>query len=138
MDAASQQLAVFLTTAAKEHSANRLPAEVRELAVEPSPDELSRLALPYIGPRTHFLIVLTVAKIADFLKRGAAGVISAAGINCAVGTLAASVIPALRADFDGAPVLPLAYGGTEGPGQRIRLETFVYQVHERWRSRPAA
>jgi len=138
VDAASEQLAAFLTTTAGERLTARLRPELRALAVEPSPEELSRLARPYVGPRTHFLIVLTVAKIADFLRRGAAGVISAAGINCVVGTLTASVIPALRADFDGAPVLGLMYGGSEGPGQRIRLETFVHQVQERWRRRPAA
>jgi predicted nucleotide-binding protein (sugar kinase/HSP70/actin superfamily) len=137
MDAASEQLAAFVTTAAGERLADRLRPELRELAVEPSPEELARLAQPYVGPQTHFLIVLNVAKIADFLRRGAAGVISAAGINCAVGTLAASVIPAVRADFDSAPVLSLAYGGTEGPGQRIRLETFAYQVQARWRRRAA-
>jgi predicted CoA-substrate-specific enzyme activase len=138
VDAASEQLAAFLTTTAAQRLADRLRPEVRGLAVEPPPEELTRLARPYVGPQTHFLIVLTVAKMADFLLRGAAGVISAAGINCAVGTLAASVIPTLRADFDAAPVLGLTYGGTEGPGQRIRLETFVYQVHERWRRRSAA
>jgi predicted nucleotide-binding protein (sugar kinase/HSP70/actin superfamily) len=138
VDAASQQLAAFLTATAAERLADRLRPEPRALAVEPSPEELSRLARPYVGPQAHFLIVLTVAKIADFLRRGAAGVISAAGINCAVGTLAASAIPALRADFDNAPVLGLTYGGAEGPGQRIRLETFAYQVHERWRRRTAA
>jgi hypothetical protein len=64
-------------------------------------------------------------------------VISAAGINCIVGTVVSSMIPALRAGFAHAPVLSLAYGGAEGPGQRIRLETFVHQVHERWRRRAA-
>ena len=97
-----------------------------------------RLARPYVGPATHFLIVLTVAKIADFLRRGAAGVISVAGINCIVGTVTSSLIPALRADFAQAPVLSLVYGSNEGPGQRILLETFVHQVRERWRRRAAA
>ena len=55
--------------------------------MEPPPEELIRQARRYVGPGTHFLLVLTVAKIADFLSRGAAGVISAAGINCMVGTV---------------------------------------------------
>jgi hypothetical protein len=105
--------------------------------VLPAP-ELIRLARPYLGRRTHFLIVLTVAKIADFLHRGAAGVISAAGINCVVRTVTASLAPAIRAGYGDAPVLSLVYGSSEGPGQRIRLETFVHQVQERWRRRAAA
>ena len=137
-DAAFEELTRFFTTGASRWLTGGLSPQVVELAVEPPPEELISLARPYVGPATHFLIVLSVAKIADFLCRGAAGVISAAGINCIVGTVTSSLIPALRADFAQAPVLSLVYGSTEGPGQRIRLETFVHQVQERWRRRIAA
>jgi predicted CoA-substrate-specific enzyme activase len=105
--------------------------EVTARAVEPPVEDLIRLGRPYVGPKTNYLILLTAAKVVDFLSRGASGVINAAGINCVVGTAAASVIPAIRADFRGAPILTLIYGSSEGPAQRIRLETFVHQVH-RW------
>jgi len=42
-----------------------------------------------------------------------------------------------RTAFDLAPIVSLIYGGAEGPSQRIRLETFVEQVHARWRRRAA-
>ncbi len=71
------------------------------------------------------------------LGRGAAGVISAAGINCMIGTIAGSMVPALRSAYGNAPILSLVYGSSEGPGQRIRLETFVHQVRERWRRNSA-
>ena len=109
----------------------RVSPDVAALAVEPPVEDLIRLARPYVGPRTNYLILLTAAKIADFLRRGASGVINAAGINCVVGTAAASVIPSIRADFHEVPILTLVYGGSEGPSHRIRLETFVHQVH-RW------
>jgi predicted CoA-substrate-specific enzyme activase len=137
-DAAFEELTRVFTTGASRWLTDGLSPDVLALAVEPPPEELMSLARPYVGPGTHFLIVLTVAKIADFLRRGAAGVISAAGINCIVGTVASSLIPALRADFAQAPVLSLVYGSTEGPGQRIRLETFVHQVQERWLQKAAA
>ena len=137
MDAAFEELTRFLTTGAARRLTALLPPKVAALAVEPPPEELIRLARRYVGPRTHFLIVLTVAKIADFLQRGAAGVISAAGINCVVGTVTCSMVPAIRADFAQAPVLSLVCGGAEGSGERIRLETFVHQVRER-RRRAAA
>ena len=68
----------------------------------------------------------------DFLERGAAGVINAAGINCMVGTSISGAVPAIRADYDQAPVVNLLYGCSEGPSQRILLETFVHQVKQRW------
>ena len=131
VDAAFEELTRVFTTQASRRMTDRLAPEVVALAVEPPPEDLIYRARPYVGPGTHFLVVLTVAKIADFLSRGAAGVISAAGINCMVGTVTSSLIPAIRADFAQAPVLSLFYGSTEGPGQRIRLETFVHQVQER-------
>jgi hypothetical protein len=111
---------------------------VRTIAVEPPVDHFFKLAGGYVGPGTNHLIMHSVGKIADFLSRGAAGVINAAGINCMVGTAVASSIPRIRADYGHAPVITLVYGGTEGPAQRLRLETFVHRVKERWRRSNAA
>jgi predicted nucleotide-binding protein (sugar kinase/HSP70/actin superfamily) len=133
MSAAFEELTRVFTTQASHRMTDRLAPEVAALAVEPPPEDLIRRARRYVGPGTHFLVVLTVAKIADFLSRGAVGVVSAAGINCMVGTVTSSLIPAIRADFVQAPVLTLFYGSSEGPGQCIRLETFVHQVQERSR-----
>jgi len=131
-EAALEGLTRFLTAEVRRRLTSGLAPEVTALAVEPPAEELLRLAQRYVGPRTNYLILLGAAKIADFLRRGASGAINAAGINCVVGTATASVIPAIRADFGGAPVITLIYGSTEGPTQRIRLETFVHQVHKRW------
>lgn len=125
-----------LTAGMRRRLTHGLPPEVVALAVEPPIDELIRLVHPYVGPRTNYMILLSAAKIVDFLRRGASGAINAVGINCVVGTATASVIPAIRADFGEAPIITLIYGSTEGPSQRIRLETFVHQVHQR--RRPAA
>ncbi len=114
-----------------------LPPRVVDLAVEPPAGDLIQLARRYVGPRTNHLVLLIAAKMVDFLRRGATGVINAAGLNCMVGTTAAALIPSVRADHDGAPIITLAYGGVEGPSQRIRLETFVEQVNARWRRRAA-
>ena len=136
-DAALDGLTWALVSGVRYRLVRRLPEEVVRAAVEPPVDELIRLAQPFVGPRTSYLILQVVAKAIDFLRRGAAGVISAAGINCMVGTAASSFLPAVRAAFRQAPAIALFYGGTEGPAQRIRLETFVHQVRQRWK-RPAA
>lgn len=107
---------------------NALPAEVGALALEPPPSELIALARPYVGAATNYLIVLTVAKLVDFLQRGASAAISAAGVNCAIGSLAAAAIPAIRADNGGKPVISLLFGSAEGPADRIRLDAFVQQL----------
>ena len=129
--AAVEGWARVLTSVVRRRIVHALTEHTARLAVEPPADNLVRLAQPYVGSGANYLILLTVAKICDFLKRGAAGVINAAAINCMVGTASAAAIPAIRADFREAPVITLFYGATEGPSQRIRLETFVHQVRQR-------
>ncbi len=129
--AAVEGWARVLTSVVRRRVAHALPEHTVRVAVEPSADNLVRLAQPYVGSGANYLILLTVAKICDFLKRGADGVINAAAINCMVGTASAAAIPAVRADFREAPVITLSYGATEGPSQRIRLETFAHQVRQK-------
>jgi predicted nucleotide-binding protein (sugar kinase/HSP70/actin superfamily) len=135
--AAWEELSLRLTQRARQKLLSGLPADVSALVVEPSANELIQLAQPYVGPRTNFLILLGAAKMVDFLRRGASGVINAVGINCIVGTATASVIPAIRGDFGQAPIITLTYGNSEAPAQRLRLETFVHQVQTFWRVRAA-
>jgi predicted CoA-substrate-specific enzyme activase len=110
-----------------------LSPEVAALTFDPPVEELIRLARPYVGQRASHLVVLVVAKMADFLRRGATGVVNAVALNCMVGTATAALVPAIRADHGSAPILTLTYAGDEAPSQRIQLETFVEQVHARWR-----
>jgi hypothetical protein len=119
-----------LTAARRRGLVRALSPAVRSIALEPAADRLLELARPYVDPGTIHLILLGVAKIADFLSRGATGVINAAGINCMVGTAIDSAVARIRADHRQAPVITLLYGGSEGPAQRIRLETFIHQVME--------
>jgi predicted CoA-substrate-specific enzyme activase len=113
--------------------AQQLPRGVAEWAMEPPAETLIELARPYVGPRTSHMVMLVAAKMADFLRRGATGVINATAINCMVGTATAALVPAIRAAYDQAPIITLVYGAAEAPSQRIRLETFAEQVHARWR-----
>jgi predicted CoA-substrate-specific enzyme activase len=122
-----------ITSAVRQRLVRALPVDVREIAVEPPPERFVELARPYVGDLTNHLILLGVGKIADFLGRGADGVITAAGINCMVGTAIAAAVPAIRGDHRHAPVTTLTYGGSEGLAQRLQLETFAHQVIERRR-----
>ena len=108
-----------------------LPPEIRPLVVEPEPEALRSLARPYSGPVSNWLYLQIVSKLIDFMNRGASGALSVAGVNCMIGTAVAGAIPAIRSDHGGFPMVALAYGGSEGPGQKIKLETFAHQVARR-------
>jgi hypothetical protein len=119
-----------LISASRRKLLRDLSADTIAMAVEPSPEVLMESARPFVGMHTNYMILSAVAKMADFLRRGASGVINAAGINCMVGAAASAAIPAIRASFGDAPAVTLFYGNSEGPAQRVRLETFVHQVHQ--------
>jgi predicted nucleotide-binding protein (sugar kinase/HSP70/actin superfamily) len=105
-----------------------MPAEAARLVAEPSAEEILELARPYCGPLSSWLVVLAVGKLIDFLRRGASGAITAAGVNCMVGAAIAGQLPAIRGDQGGAPLISMVYGGSEAPSHRILLETFSHQV----------
>jgi predicted CoA-substrate-specific enzyme activase len=130
-DAARRTLAIGLTTALYRAVARTLPPGALPLVIEPEPETLLDLARPHVGPASSWMYVLAIGKIADFLSRGADGAISVAGVNCMIGTAIAGAVPAVRAAFGGAPIATLTYGGSEGPAQRIKLETFAHQVAAR-------
>jgi predicted CoA-substrate-specific enzyme activase len=129
--AAGSGLTWTLTSGVRRRLVRALPAPVRELALEPGAARVLELAERFVGEDTSYLIQQIVGKLADFLDRGADGAISAAGVNCMVGTAAEAAIPEVRRAFGGAPVISLTYGGSDGPAQRIRLETFAHQVRQR-------
>jgi predicted CoA-substrate-specific enzyme activase len=109
-----------------------LSPEWRDRCVEPPQSVLQAYAKQYVQAHSNHLIRGIVAKMADFAARGAHGVISAIGLGCMVGVTAAAAIPSIRRDYNGIPMVSIAYGGTEGPAQHIQLETFVHQVKQRF------
>ena len=99
-------------------------------AGEPGFREVLELAAPYVGEDGNEILILNVAKMVDFARRGVDGVVNAMGLNCMLGTVSAAIARRIRDDFGSLPVANLVYGGGE-TGHRTALEAFVHQVHER-------
>ncbi len=112
-----------------------LPDDLLPLCRERPFAEMQGYAEQYVSANTNHLIRGIVAKMVDFAKRGADGVISAIGIGCMVGISASAAIGAIRKDHHDIPIISIAYGGKEGPAQQIQLETFIHQVRQRHRER---
>ena len=71
--------------------------------------------------------MLNVAKMVDFARRGADGIINAACFNCMLGTVSAAVSGRIREHHDGIPIANLMYSAVAG-SQQAMLEAFVHQV----------
>ncbi|MBW2263145.1 MAG: hypothetical protein JRG91_14330 [Deltaproteobacteria bacterium] len=106
---------------------------------EPGYQEVLDMAKPYLGEQQNEVLVLNVAKMVDFARRGVDGIVNALCFNCMLGTVSASITTRIRRDHDSIPITNLLYSSVEG-SQRAMLEAFLHQVeaHTRKRSRTAA
>ena len=105
---------------------------------EPDFDEVSALAERYVGKTADGVLKLNIAKMVDFARGGASGVVNAICFGCMLGGASGSVVERIREDHDGIPMATLSYGGTDGSDGSARLEAFVYQVHRFHERRLAA
>jgi hypothetical protein len=115
-----------ITTGVSKRLFRDIAPEVLELAVEPKPSRLVELGEPFVSEHTNWLVLLSVGEIADFIERGAHGVINAVAVHFMAGVAIDAALSLLRSTYPDSPIITLTYGGPEGPAQRIRLETFVH------------
>ncbi|MHC4595280.1 MAG: acyl-CoA dehydratase activase-related protein, partial [Planctomycetota bacterium] len=130
-DAFWETLSWGITTGVFKRLFRNIDPEVLALATEQKPSRLVELAEPFVSEHTNWLVLLGVGKIADFSECGVQGVINAVALHCMVGVVIDASLPLLRDTYPDTPIITLTYGGTEGPAQHIRLETFVHTVLER-------
>jgi predicted CoA-substrate-specific enzyme activase len=136
----SKALAAGLLTARKAWTAWPLRRRFGRLLARPDEPGHARtieLASRYVGARSQQLLLLNVAKIVDFARRGADGIVNAMCLNCMLGTASAALLDRIREDHGGIPIANLVYAGTETAALQTKLETFVHQVEAHHRTRPA-
>ncbi|MGQ9800806.1 MAG: acyl-CoA dehydratase activase [Candidatus Saccharicenans sp.] len=104
---------------------------------EPRFEELLRSSLTYLNYNNNQTLFLNVARIIDFARRGADGVINVICFNCMLGTAAAAISRRIQKDFGDIPLPTLIYGETETVSTRSRLEAFMEQVKTRHQKRTA-
>ena len=97
---------------------------------EPSSKDILEFVSPYIGRDNNQTLLLNIAKMVDFARRGADGVINAICFNCMLGTVAEALSAQVRRDYRNIPLPTLIYGTTELSSEKSKLEAFVYQVHQ--------
>ena len=100
------------------------------LAKEPTWSDVVKYTLPYVGLDANQFLFLNIAKMVDFARRGADGVINAVCFNCMLGAVSAAISASVRNDFDDIPIPTFIYTGSELAAERTRLEAFVYQVRQ--------
>jgi predicted CoA-substrate-specific enzyme activase len=95
---------------------------------EPPFKTVLELASPYIHPENNRILLLNIAKMAEFAQRGADGVINVICLNCMLGTVSEAISAQIKRDYGKIPIPTLVYSGTDSPSEYTKLEAFVYQV----------
>lgn len=95
---------------------------------EPAYKTVLELASPYIHPENNRILLLNIAKMAEFAKGGADGVINVICLNCMLGTVSEAISAQIKRDYGRIPIPTLVYCGTGSPSEKTKLEAFVYQV----------
>jgi predicted CoA-substrate-specific enzyme activase len=95
---------------------------------EPKIEETLAIALPYIHHSFEGEAVLSVGKAIDFIHRGVSGIVNVMPFTCMPGTITSAVLKRVREDFDGIPVLNIAYEGQQDTQAMTRLEAFMHQA----------
>ena len=101
---------------------------------EPDYLELLKLAEPYMNNKQYELLLLNIAKIVDFIDRGASGIINATCFNCMVGNASAAIIEKIRRDHVQTPIITAVYAGSQDPAREMQLDAFACQVKERFKA----
>ncbi|MCR4437701.1 MAG: acyl-CoA dehydratase activase [bacterium] len=116
---------------AEEHEAKLIRERFHErlgLAPDAGYDEIQAMVRPYLGADTTSILLLNVAKVVEFARRGVNGVINAYCFNCMVGNATAALIKRIGRERGNLPITSLVYGDASAAALTTRLEAFVHQV----------
>jgi len=97
---------------------------------DPSFKEIVRFTAPYVGLDNNQIVLLNIARMVDYARKGADGVINAICFNCMLGTVSAAIAARVRKDCGDIPIPTFIFTGAELATGRTKLEAFVYQVKQ--------
>ena len=95
---------------------------------EPNYKSILEFSRPYISPENNSILLLNIAKMVDYAKRGADGIINVICMNCMLGTVSEAISIQIKRDFNNIPLPTLVFSGSDISSENTKLEAFVYQV----------
>jgi len=102
---------------------------------EPKMSWIEDKAQPFLDRTFRGEGVLGIGKAADFIKKGASGIVNIMPFTCMPSTVVTSLIKRFREHYDGIPFISLSYDGLDHSNNEVRLEAFVHQCKEYMKSK---
>ncbi|HHT9133189.1 MAG TPA: hypothetical protein ACFYED_12035, partial [Candidatus Tripitaka californicus] len=89
----------------------------------------------YIHPSFRGEGILSMGRAVEYAEEHADGVINLVPFHCMPGTVVNALLEKFQRDYDGIPVLKMAFDGQEETNEQTRLEAFMHQAHQRMEAR---
>jgi hypothetical protein len=105
--------------------------------IVPGVMDLWRMASKHADVRLPAGITAPIATTLRYLDEGAHGVLNLMTLNCSYGTVVTASLARAMRERQGVPMLTLVYDGLKKTNEKTRLEAFMDQVWDRFRSTPA-
>jgi predicted CoA-substrate-specific enzyme activase len=105
---------------------------------EPGYEELVKSTITYLNYNNNQTLFLNLARMIDFARKGADGLINVICFNCMLGTASQAISQRIKKDFADIPLPTLIYGETASTSEEARLEAFVEQVKARFKAQKQA
>lgn len=99
-------------------------------AEEPNTETVLGYAAPYLHRSFGGEAILSIGKAADYIQRGASGIINTMPFTCMPGLVVTAISKKFREDFHNIPWLNIAYDGQEENTAMTRLQAFMHQAKE--------
>jgi predicted nucleotide-binding protein (sugar kinase/HSP70/actin superfamily) len=121
---------MYLRKEVEKAKVRRRLGKIPPLAKDPAYSDIVKYTTPYVGIDGNRFLFLNIAKMVDFARRGADGVINAVCFNCMIGAASAVISAGVRSDYSHIPIPTFVYTGSALASERTRLEAFVHQVRQ--------
>ncbi len=111
---------------------------VEHMPREAAASKVIRAGSRYLDPTVKGEAILSMGRAVEYAHHGLNGVVNVAPFGCMPGALVNGLLERFREEYDGMPVLKLAFDGVEQTAEQTLLEAFVHQARQHMNGRPAA
>ncbi|MHC4276522.1 MAG: acyl-CoA dehydratase activase [Planctomycetota bacterium] len=79
--------------------------------------------------------ILSMGRAVEYAEEGADGIVNMVPFHCMPGTVVNALLERYQKDYDGIPIIKMAFDGQEETNEQTRLEAFMHQAHQRLESK---
>ncbi len=85
----------------------------------------------YIHPSFRGEAILSMGRAVEYAEEPVDGIINLVPFHCMPGTVVNALLEKFQKDYDGIPILKMAFDGQEATNEQTRLEAFMHQAQQR-------